>query len=91
MTEHQLQKGVDMKMIKTEKYGPHQIVSYADGIDLVYRMGRITTYYTQRENRYYREEESNNVRNMGNVRRRISRKEFEEVYHSIIECGDKKC
>lgn len=72
---------------KTENYGPHQIVTHHDGIDLVYHKGRVTTWYTQRGNRYYCEDESNNVRNTANVLRRISRKAFEEIREAIIAAG----
>ncbi|MFD1176851.1 hypothetical protein ACFQ3W_11145 [Paenibacillus puldeungensis] len=74
-------------MVKTEKYGPHQVITYPDGIVLVYCVGRTTTWYTQRGNRYYYEEESTNVRNMGNALRRIGRVKFEEIHRLIVTAG----
>lgn len=71
--------------MKIEHYGHNRIVTYLDGVELVYQSGRITTWYIQKGNRYYCEEESTNVRNMGNALRRISRSKFEEIRKLIIE------
>ena len=76
-------------MSSIKRYGKHRIVTKTDGtLDLVYcknvAMRQMETYYTQRENRYYVEDESANVRNDGNALRRISRAKFEEVRHLII-------
>ncbi|SFE43080.1 hypothetical protein SAMN04487969_102482 [Paenibacillus algorifonticola] len=72
-------------MSKTKYYGAHQVVTNPDGeIDLVYTSGRVETWYTQRGNRYYREEESTNVRSAANALRRISRAEFEEIHRLIV-------
>jgi len=68
----------------TQRYGRHRIVTKPDGtFDLVYSGGHYETWYTQRGERYYREEESTNVRNDGNALRRISRAKFEEI-HKLI-------
>ncbi|MCP3773394.1 hypothetical protein NLX71_08710 [Paenibacillus sp. MZ04-78.2] len=75
-------------MHKTEKYGPHKVVTRLDGeLDLVYCKRRIETWYTQRGDRYYREEESTNVRSDANALRRISRAEFEEIHRLIVAAG----
>jgi hypothetical protein len=72
----------------TQRYGPHRVVTKPDGgVDLVYRTGHFETWYTQRENRYYREEESTNVRSDANALRRISRAKFEEIHRSIVSCA----
>jgi len=68
----------------TQSYGPHRVVKNPyDGIDLVYSKGRYETWYTQRGDRYYREEESTNVRSDANALRRISKAEFERI-HKLI-------
>ena len=80
-------------MMQMKKYGPHRVITFADGsIDLVWSknvaMKHMETFYTQRENRYYVEEPSNNIRNGGNVLRRISRARFEEIHSLIVAAGE---
>lgn len=80
-------------MSHVKKYGPHRVITFDDGsVDLVLSknvaMRQMQTFYTQRENRYYVEEPSNNIRNDGNALRRISRAKFEEIHSLIVAAGE---